>query len=439
MKIIHGEEYVNRRVTTRDFLGPSSCTLQIENILPLNSNSKVGNIRNKYTVTDKADGQRKLLFISKDGKIYMIDTNMNVIFTGTITQNKSLYNSLLDGEHIKYDKHGNFINLYAAFDIYYFNTKSVREYAFIPQSEDEPKNQFRLPILNLMIQSMKPMSITEMNKSVQKKSVDFMIKCKEFYDNTNNTIFECCSKILSKMKDETFEYNTDGLIFTPSDTGVGSDKAGVAGPLSKNTWNLSFKWKPTEFNTIDFLVSVKKDKNGKDEIHHIFQDGKNLSGVQQVTQIKTLVLRCGYNEKTDGYLNPSQDVIDDVQYNTNVGVSYKNEDYKPVPFQPTNPYDPNACYTNIQMKEDGNKLYMWTEENEYFEEDMIVEFKYDVTKPDGWKWVPLRVRYDKTTELRNGMKNYGNAYRVANDNWHSIHHPITEEMILEVKGSVGDV
>jgi hypothetical protein len=41
----------------------------------------------------------------------------------------------------------------------------------------------------------------------------------------------------------------------------------------------------------------------------------------------------------------------------------------------------------------------------------------------------LRVRYDKTQKLKNGEKQFGNAYRVANSNWRSIHYPITEEMI----------
>ena len=76
---------------------------------------------------------------------------------------------------------------------------------------------------------------------------------------------------------------------------------------------------------------------------------------------------------------------------------------------------------------------MMTEENEYFEDDMIVEFKYVMENEEGWRWVPLRVRYDKTAELRAGLKNYGNAYHVANNNWHSIHHPITDYMILLVK------
>ena len=72
---------------------------------------------------------------------------------------------------------------------------------------------------------------------------------------------------------------------------------------------------------------------------------------------------------------------------------------------------------------------MLTEENEYFEESMIVEFSYDLSKTGHWRWVPLRVRYDKTNDLRSGGTNYGNAFHVANSNWHSIHNPITDEMI----------
>jgi hypothetical protein len=427
MKLIHGEKYNARRVTSKDFIGPSSYTLQIENILPLNDTSTVGNIRNNYTVTDKADGDRKLLFISNNGNIYLIDTNMNVLFTGVSTAEKTIMNSLLDGEHIKYGKTRNFINLYAVFDVYFINKKSVREFGFVSQSLEDTDNKYRLPLLNTLIDLIKPKSVLDKSTDA-KNAVDFTIKCKTFYmNNETDDIFKGCSMILSNISDGLFEYNTDGLIFTPSDTGVGSNAIGQSGPLYKSTWDLSFKWKPAEFNTIDFLVTIKKDKTGKDEIHHIFQDGKNLQGIQEVVQYKTLVLRCGFDERKHGYLNPCQDIIDDKLPSPD---DIDNEDsYKPVPFQPTNPYDSNACYCNIFLKQDGSNLYMMTEENEYFEEDMIVEFKYEMHNKDGWKWVPLRVRYDKTAELKSGMKNYGNAYHVANNNWHSIHEPITEEMI----------
>tara|TARA_Y100000361_G_scaffold4219_1_gene3628 strand:+ start:8797 stop:12279 length:3483 start_codon:yes stop_codon:yes gene_type:complete len=448
MRIIRGSDYVMKRVYPKDFIGPGSYTLQIENIINPLEDSNIINIRKNYTVTDKADGDRKLLFINKTGKIYLIDTNMNILFTGSKTNEKTIFNSILDGEHISEDKYGKYLNLYAAFDVYFVNKKSVREYPFVKyltQEEEEklleendksnaPPSNYRLNILNELIELIKPKSIlevsnSEMESNDKKKSSDFIIKCKNFNTTLEyGNIFSACSKKLSEINDGLFEYNTDGLIFTPMDLAVGSNKVGeMPSSLYKTTWNNSFKWKPAEFNTIDFLVSIKKDKSGRDEVHNKIDTGENTQGSGNVIQYKTLILRCGFDEKKHGYLNPCQDILNDNIPNPDD--IDNNDTYKPVPFQPTSPYDENAHICNIVLKGDENNMYMMTEENEYFEDDMIVEFRYDINNTDGWRWIPLRVRYDKTSELRAGLKNYGNAYHVANNNWHSIHQPITELMI----------
>ena len=446
MRMVRGENYQVKRVYPKDFIGPGSFTLQLENIIAPIEDSTIVNIRNNYCVTEKADGDRKLLYISNNGKIYLIDTNMNVIFTGSKTNEKTIFNSLLDGEHIREDKHNKYLNMFAGFDLYYVNGKSVREYPFINYllhdelEEGKPEEEivskkFRLELLSELIELLKPISILESSSNAEvepkenKKTNDLIVKCKSFNAASEyGNIFNACSKKLSDINDGLFEYTTDGLIFTPMDLPAGGTMVnGSPGPLYKSTWEKSFKWKPAEFNTIDFLVSVKKDKTGRDEVHHIFQDGRNLEGNQEVIQYKTLVLRCGFDERKHGYLNPCQDILND-KLPTPEDLD-NNDTYKPVPFQPTNPYDETAHLCNIVLKGDETNMYMMTEENEYFEDDMIVEFKYVMDNNDGWKWVPLRVRYDKTSELRAGMKNYGNAYHVANNNWHSIHDPITEYMI----------
>lgn len=477
MHVIKGDEYQKSRILPRDFIGPSSTTLQMENIVPVDENSRVPNIRQHYTVTDKADGERRLLFVSGDGGLYMIDTNMGVIFTGAKVQDKALFESILDGEFIKYDKTGKIVNLYAAFDIYFIHKKSTRDFMFAPTGEESPISdvveeeggtkksregkegkegrpaiRYRLALLQQFVQRMKPIPVMVADSKKQgvaeSSPCDFHIKVKTFCMTTPNvTIFQACSKIMSDINDGIYPYNTDGLIFTPSNTAVASNKiltasdfydthgaaAQTAGPLQKITWERSFKWKPPEFNTIDFLVSIKKDKTGKDAIYHIFQDGKNVEGLQNFVQYKTLILRCGYDEKKHGYLQPFQDLIEGRLPSPE---DLDNENgYKPVKFVPTNPYDENACYANILLREDKNRnLSLYTVEGEFFEEHMIVEFRYDITKSEGWKWVPIRVRYDKTAELRNGMNNFGNAYHVANNNWQSIHRPVTSEMITEGKG-----
>ena len=437
LTLIHGDDHNIKRILSKHFLGPSSLTLQLENISTETENSIVSNIRNNYTVTDKADGDRYLLFIDKIGKIYLIDTNMNVLFTGTFTKEKSIYNSLIDGEFITTNKNGKPIQLYAAFDVYYVNNKNFMNFPFdlVLDEEDENKNDnfYRLSILNQFIEVIKPRSILDFEKKSevdpkQKTPTDFRIKIKTFHNSSNVSIFSGCSKILSDVDDDVYEYETDGLIFTPSNLSVGASSEGEKVDIKyKTTWAHSMKWKPAEFNTIDFLVTIKKDKTGKDDIHYIYQDGENNQNVNNVIQYKTLILRCGFDERKDGYINPSQNLYnDDLPSPDNIE---DQDTYKPVPFYPTNPSDDQAHLCNIYLKDNGQQLFMTTENGEYFEENTIVEFRYDKKNKKGWNWVPIRVRYDKTSDLRNTGRNFGNSFKTANSNWYSIHNPITLEMI----------
>jgi hypothetical protein len=435
MKMIHGDEYQPRkdnRYMPKDFIGPSSVSLQMENIRIPDENSTEPNIRSGYAVTEKADGIRKLLYISSNGRVYLIDMNMNVAFTGAIVENKALHDTLIDGEHVLHDKHGNYINLYAAFDIYYVYKKSVKEFPFMKTDEESTDNKFRLVLLQKCIEMMKLKPIVQEGMEEQKTAYcNLLVKCKEFHSHPTN-IFQACSIIIRNINENIYEYLTDGLIFTPILLGVGANRVGDECPKSKRTWIHSFKWKPATYNTVDFLVSVKKLNDGRDEIHTLIEGGTQLDKSESLIQYKTLILRCGYDEDADGYINPFQSVLDyksEQNAEKQENVKTKNR-YKPMPFIPTSPYNPLACYCNVELKKDGsNHLFMQTEEGEYFEEDMIVEFSHDPNAKEGWKWKPLRVRYDKTASLRSGASEYGNSYKTANSNWRSIYSPISEEMI----------
>jgi len=446
MKLIHtesGNYNPDKRIYPSDFMGPSSYTLQLQNIVPLNDNNNVPNIRKDYSVTEKADGERHLMFISKKGKIYLLNTNMKVLFTGAETDNFELFNSIIDGEIILHDKHGKFINLYAAFDIYFKEGVDVRKHGFTPKNVDDVKTKFRLTLLKELVKNLKPHSVVKAKDDKHKEVMlsPIRIECKKFYwvtmnqtenVNTKYTIFTLCNAILEKERQGLFEYNTDGLIFTPENMGVGADRVGKAGPLSKSTWDYSFKWKPPKFNTIDFLVTTKKGDTGADLVTPIFQEGVAVNSIIQLNEYKTIILRCGFDEKKHGFLNPCQDVIEDKLPSVN---DIDNEDgYKPVQFFPTDPYDPTAGITNIMLEKDDTGVnQMFTEEREVFGDNTIVEFRYDLNNKKEWCWIPLRVRFDKTNELKQGLKNFGNAYHVANSNWHSIHNPITEQMICTGK------
>ena len=444
MQILHGENYnPTKYVYPSDFIGPSSKTLQIKNIAPINPDMVVPNIRTDFVVTDKADGSRNLLFVNQRGRIYLINTNMSVIFTGAKTNKTEYFQSILDGELILHNKLGDYINLYAAFDIYVVNKKDVRALPFV---ESESLNS-RLSTLQTIVSSLNAVSVLQSSKDNVVASIPIRITTKKFYpvlnvkdkdkdknkekdketDDSDMNIFDACNYILRNVVDGLYEYTTDGLIFTHSYFGVGSDQRGKAGPIEKRTWDYSFKWKPSEFNTIDFLVTTKKSANGDDVVTPIFENGLNTSIATQYTQYKTLILRCGFDESKHGYINPCQDVLED---KWPVLQSGKKNNYRPVQFFPSNPYNPEAGLCAILLeKDDNDNFQMFTEERQVFTDETIIEFRYDLSREGLWRWIPLRVRYDKTAEYKRGLSNYGNSYAVANDNWYSIHNPITKEMI----------
>ena len=503
MRRIHGnkwtmygtDEISGQRSPFPYFLGPSPVTLQMENIMrPIELEQGVEistiNINTNYCVTEKADGIRAILYVSPEGpyegNIYLINNILKVIFTGSKTTEKKCYNSIIDGEYIAYGKHNvikPFMHQFAAFDIYFMgNPKEtydildhdkIRHLPFISNSttfqlsvsdlvtvsDPVSVSESRLSILNDFINVLEPTMVMP----VTSMSCKFKVRSKTFYvgnflshisTNTDNnkldpnqntqTIFDAAAIIWNRK--DLFDYEIDGLIFTPTNTGVGGNRTNEASELKKMTWDRAFKWKPPKYNTIDFLVSVMKDKSGKDKISNKIimnnvnnNNNNNISAsISETVKYKTLILYCGFNSKRDKIMNPFYDVLhDNVQKlakETDEAfgkiINTSNGGYQPVPFQPNNPYDDKACYCNVII--DKNDNYMRTVENDVFYEDMIVEFSYNnnINNSTEDNWVPLRVRYDKTSELRSTKNNFGNNFATANSNWRSIHNPITEDIIM---------
>lgn len=412
-KLVFGEE---RPVvlTPRDFIGPNSCTLQLKNIVE-DENTNEPNIRDNYCITDKADGERKLMYINNEGKIYLIDTNMRVEFTGCIVDPNLCAETVIDGEHIKYDRNKQYKNIYMAFDIYFLKKESIRDKHFMKRGDLDADDLMKYRYL-MLVQIMEEMNKT-LRSFIKDGRPDIEVNAKTFYFTNDSTdIFKKCAELLTRMNDHIFPYETDGIIFTPMNMGLGHHK------LEKFTWAESLKWKPPEFNTIDFLVTYKVDSNKNEVIQNAFEEGVHMAS-DAIRKFRTLVLMCGFNKKSKMIYDAFQSMLDD-NIPTSGGVH--EETYVPKPFLPSLPYDPNASLANIYL--DSSEA-MFTESGEHFEKNMIVEFRYDAEREEGWRWVPLRVRHDKTYEYRSGNKNYGNAYHVANENWKSIHFPITREML----------
>uniref|UniRef100_A0A6C0ISM5 mRNA cap 0 methyltransferase domain-containing protein n=1 Tax=viral metagenome TaxID=1070528 RepID=A0A6C0ISM5_9ZZZZ len=470
--LLYEEEYKKRNekykpkeyAIPKDFLGPNSKALQIENIGPINSNIIVPNITEPYSfcVTEKADGERHLLYIANDGKIYLINTSMSVIFTGAFTMEERCFNSILDGELILHDKFGNFINTFASFDLYFYNKIDVRHRPFIktPLKEDKYFEEgCRLPMLKEFIKILTPKNINQSQNPNRLMKCPIKITSKKFYplfnervdqeqdlekDKKKNEkkleeydIYRASNFILKMIQDNLFEYEVDGLIFTPTLFGVGSNKFLEAGPKYKITWEYSFKWKPNvasytfpkSYLTIDFLITTKKGPDGNDLVTPVFENGMKMGATSQYNSYKTLILAVGYDETKHGYINPCQDVLDDRIKGPSNGEE-DEEKYKPKQFYPSDPADPLGGLCNIMLQMDSNgNMQLFTEEGQIIEDKMVVEFRYDMDKQGLWRWIPLRVRYDKTSDFRQGHNSFGNDYTTANSNWYSIHNPVTEYMI----------
>jgi hypothetical protein len=379
---------VGERLKDLNFIGPNTVTLQHENLPMLTEDD--------FMVTDKADGERKLMFVSKTMKMYLITTSGRVENMNCILQPQKglpIGPMVLDGEHVVKDSRNNMHNTFYAFDMYYLNIEPLTEQNRTNLGID--KNDVRaysLPIRREVLMRVINSVFTSITNLTESK---YAIQYKQFL-----TFSPANCKMLYEMPKP---YHKDGLIFTPIKYGVGLSSADEVVSNKRTTWNLNFKWKPSEENTIDFYVDI--DPTPK----------KTITG----KEYKVITLKSSYNayptrEQSDYTVCPSVSVYQNFDINSN--------GKQRIPFIGGRPYDVSAYICNSYTNEEGN---VCTDGDgrlvEVIENGSIVEFKYDSTKEKGWRWTPIRVRWDKTDP---------NAYTTAVKNWISIHNPVTYQMLV---------
>ena len=215
-------------VNTNMFIGADPVTLHCENIKTITTD---------YAVTDKADGERRMLFVV-DNNGYLIDKNMGIYKIGNVYGINN--NTIIDGEFLQ-DK-----NTYLSFDILFSNGEDLRN-----KKLKERYNE--LPI-NVSI------GITNFEISYKRKIY--------YFHDENTTIFKRSAlfwkdenRLNGKMMNQDKEYELDGLIFTPE---------GEYKNVSKNnrSWDEEFKWKPSNLNSIDFYVEIDTDKSTEHTIEN---------------------------------------------------------------------------------------------------------------------------------------------------------------------------
>lgn len=350
--------------------------------------------KDEYYVTPKSDGLRMSGYIDKNGKLFLFGQHSkNFQFSGVVFK-EDCKNSIFDGELITKTKQNKEIYDYLIFDCYYNNGNDIRD----------KELQVRRSICNRLIDKA---NIVKQDKLLN--DVTCRVILKEFIDFKTGEFHEKCKKCFNSI--DNSEYENDGLIFTPTDS-VGGDK------LYKNdnpnkfiksgiTFDRLFKWKDSKFNSIDFRIQFGSTIEIPilENRDYILQKFKNCS----------LYVQCP-DDKRPVYTR--KNFIQDIKKSDN-----KNDDINDIEkeFQPIEPFDDNASYVSLPIID--NKVCCkvndrW--EGDTIEDNDIVEMIYDVEAPSDNKWIPIRIRKDKS---------YPNFIDVALDVWKSIHLPITESML----------
>jgi hypothetical protein len=380
MNTVRGE--YKKQISTGLFIGPNLVTLQEEN---LHGNMS---IYKNHAVTDKADGERKLLFVCNEKIYYLVGSSLQVQWTGSKAE-KNLNGTLLDGEHVVLSKNRERMNAYFAFDIYFHVFKKINDVRAEPfiVSDDRDNRYSRL------MDAVKKLTVNT-----------FQLSFKNFMPCTHKS----CEEILEKAKEkEGFPYHIDGLILTPMEYGVGMTETDKTIKDKQITWDLNFKWKPSDENTIDFLIQFE-DKE------HIYTDPANPF----TYKIVNLFVQFG---SFDVDANPLQSIFQGFEVHPPRESSH-------VLFKPSEPLNeiggPMDEYSHVAYIPSMDGI-IHSELREVLETNMIVECRYDKSKANGCRWIPMRVRWDK-------MKNRNpNAFRTAASNWYMIHKPITELMLTK--------
>ena len=391
----------------RELLGvdSSKTNLYVRHPVSLEVQHLVDNLPNKYSVTDKADGERNYLIVY-EGRCYLVSTNLIVKDTG-LEVDSSLTNTILDGEFIFLPKYNRY--LFMGFDCILYGDTNVREEAklskrleyldqvvykinkcgFTYRSVLDSKIDFNN--IDKIVQFHKTNLIAfydDLDKELRSKSSSVIVRRKYFAEalgSQDNEIFKYADlmvKMFTTNSELKCPYLNDGLIFQPNEQKyiVESDKSKYS----------DYKWKPPTQNSIDLYVVFEKDKS----------TGKILTVYDNSV---------GGNVKNKPYQIA----------NLYVGLSVKGVE-KPVLFGEE--WGVSQAY--IYLDDNGIPR---TQDGKPILDKTVVEFYYNLESDsmNQYKWMGMRTRWDKTESVQKFSKRFGNAQRTANAVWRSITNPIS--------------
>lgn len=381
--------------------GTSATQLKLRGIFSLDYRATVQDIPNKYAVTDKADGERHVLFWSKEGAYFITQNFLVKSVEITLLSDTTV---ILDGELIMDGVTGK--KTFLAFDVIYYdqvdylsrNKAGLRERLQVVTNAIDRSLGTSIPFQEYAVANS-DMSLDVIAKYYQKELKKYWGAFAEMRDSTpgllviqkvylipyginQSEVFRYWSLIYQMYsREKLVPYQLDGIVLTP-----------VENPYMDNRKDAlrEYRWKPPQMNTLDFYLDFVTNETGQEMV---YQDDQGA--------ISYKVARLKVGRKTGNVEAPVPFVVNGV------------EQMAALTMEDGDPHDAEGGI--IQNK-------------------IVVEFSYDSQSDldPKFRWKPLRIRHDKTHSVRRFGTKYGNYFDVAHSIWDSIIHPVLEEHIVNL-------
>ena len=352
-------------------IGPKPVSINYKDI----HNMEDIDIKN-WSVTDKADGERYILFINSELEVYLINSYY-VIYMSTLPEqdedgnkNEQYKNTIIDGElinsipinndnkmkifddnfDIKSVSKESYSFKYCAFDIYYIGGIN---------DDDDIKRIYNKNLDERQNELKKLEKILKVNETIEyvNKTYVLLTEYKDIINNYKTT--------------NIINYNLDGLILIPNSE-IGDNNI-------KSTWYKNLKWKPKMLNTIDFRIKfLYNEPDNNSIINNINNINIQLYSVNKNIEIL-------FGSGIDPYIHIKKQKI---HYEC-IGVNY----FKTL---------------------DGNVIH----------NNDIVEC---VLNPESYEWFFIKIRHDKKKP---------NNYWIANKTWFNLFNTIELTELFNYKNTI---